>query len=203
MKTLRLTLLGFGLVVLTTSAPAASFSESVHGDISDDGLSPTLWSLDIGANVLNYSVQGSPRDLDYLRIDLPTGSYLNAIWLDGYNGGDTRAFIGVMNGPQFTVPANEAVFRVGEILGYTLFGTAADAVQVGQDLLLPMSTGGLAQGFTPPLTGESYTFWFDQLGPSTDVTLRFEVTAVPEPTAATLLLGGALVFVVRRRKRSH
>lgn len=194
---------GLALLALPVSSDAASYSEAMYGDISNDGLAPTIWALDGGANLLTYTVQGSPRDLDYLRIDLPAGSRLDAIYLDAYVGGDTRAFIGVMSGAQFTVPASEAVFRVNEILGYTLFGTAPDAIQVGQDLLSPMSQGDLAQGFTSPLSAGPYTFWFDQLGPSTEITLRFQVATVPEPTVAGLILGGATLRLVRRLKRSR
>ncbi len=179
-------LFALGTFLSAGSAGAASLSETTVGDFSDDGLAPTHWQLELGVNSVDYTVQGSPRDLDYLRVDLPAGSVLKHIVLTGYEGGDTRGFLGVMAGSAFTVPANQAVFRVGEILGYALFGTADDAAQVGDDLLPLMATADYALGFEGPLGASSYTFWFDQLGPSNHVTLAFDVAPVPLPGAAAL-----------------
>ncbi|HMM77444.1 MAG TPA: hypothetical protein PJ986_17205 [Gammaproteobacteria bacterium] len=185
------------------AAGAANLSETTIGDFSGDGLAPTQWQLELGINTLDYTVQGAPRDLDYLRVDLPAGSVLKRIVLTGYEGGDTRGFIGVMDGPRFTVPANQAVIRVGEIRGYALFGTAADAAHVGDDLLPLMATADWALGFEGPLGAASYTFWFDQLGPSNYVTLAFDVAPVPLPGAAALFASAACAggWVGRKRAR--
>ncbi|MGE3773334.1 MAG: hypothetical protein AB7I32_10445 [Gammaproteobacteria bacterium] len=206
MSTQRHTLLSacFALsALLAGGAGAATLSETTVGDFSDDGLAPTQWQLELGVNAADYTAQGSPRDLDYLRVDVPAGSVLKRIVLTGYEGGDTRGFIGVMEGSAFTVPANQAVFRVGEILGYALFGTAADAAQVGDDLLPLMATAANALGFDGPLGASSYTFWFDQLGPSNHVTLAFDVAPVPLPGAAVLFASALCCGGWIERKRAR
>ena len=43
---------------------------------------------------------------------------------------------------------------------------------------------------------------FDTLSTQSPTGLRVEVTAVPEPGSAALLLGGALVLTLRLRRRS-
>jgi hypothetical protein len=80
------------------------------------------------------------------------------------------------------------------MLGYAHFGPSSGNV------LDDMGVAFGAQGFTPPLAGpDSFTFWAQQLGGTTNYTLRFQVALVPEPASLGAALAG-LVIVSRRRK---
>jgi hypothetical protein len=69
---------------------------------------------------------------------------------------------------------------------------------VGRDLLPQMGTASGAMGFTPPLTGSSYTFWIQQLGSTTSY--QFDAVVAPEPGSAALL-GCAGMMALRRARR--
>jgi hypothetical protein len=86
-------------------------------------------------------------------------------------------------------------------LGWAHFGPneEANGAAVGADLFNTMAanTGG---GFTPPLTGTSYTFWVQDN--SSDANYRFDFVVAPEPATssfAAITLAIALGWIRRRR----
>ncbi len=184
-------------VFLGLIAPAAAtviHDESVNGDLSNDRLNPTGYTLSAGTNTLiATSVSG---DREYVRLSVPAGLQLSSIINVSYQGQDGTAFIGVQNGSTFTEPPTGT--NVANLLGYTHFGTGPGTV--GTDILDNMGTGAGAQGFTPPLPSGNYTYWIQQTGTSA-ATYQFDFNVTPEPMSAMLfgLAGGALL---RRRCRT-
>ena len=181
--------------LLPQPARAAMWIESTNGDLSGNRQSPSALNLTFGSNTVTATVGSG--DVDYLRVNVPAGTRLQSLFLRSYSGNDGVAFIGLQQGTTFTESPSTA--GPEDMLGYTHFGTFAG--NVGEDLLPQMATAFGAQGFTPPLTGSSYTFWIQQLGPSVGFTLDAVVT--PEPGSAVLLGCAGGVVLLRRRRFAH
>ena len=192
----------FTLLSLAASAQAANWNEAVNGDLSNNGLAPSVLLLSLGNNnvlgTTGRAVTGGPVDLDYFTIAVPAGTVLSALnVLPGTAVLGDGSFIGLMAGNTFTVPPTTP--SAAGLLGWTLF----NANNVGDDLLGFMSTPSFgSSGFTAPLTSGNYTFWVQEtaVGVST-YGFALVLTAVPEPATALSLLGGlALLAAVRRRR---
>ena len=102
----------------------------------------------------------------------------------------------MQSGAAFTFPANQAAQHIDDMLGWAHFGPG-EGHDNGADLLPSIGING--QGFEPPLTGPTYTFWIQQTGDTTDYQLDFIVTPVPEP--ATCLLVGMTVLAGTSTRR--
>jgi hypothetical protein len=181
--------------VVAGLAPLASagggWIESSQGDLSNDRLNPTLVPLAIGNNRVSGNTQEGDRD--FLTITILPGQTLDQLVLEFYASEDGAAFIGVQTGPILSVDPDNVV--PSDLYGWALFGPSHN--NLGENILPEMGTNFGAQGFVPPLTEGTYTFWIQQLGPSTDYTFNFVV--VPAPSAAALFAVGALGLVRRRR----
>jgi hypothetical protein len=153
----------FAACLITSSAFALDYTESVNGDFSNDRLAPTLWgTLPVGSNVLTGTTNSS--DLDYFTINIPSGenlSGLKVVSFDGGDGGDETAFIGVQTGTVMTVPPDTQT--AAGLLGWSHFGPGVG--DVGLDILPFIGSQGFGStGFVPPLPSNNYTFWIQQLG---------------------------------------
>ena len=126
--------------VLVAAAPlpaATVWNESINGDISNNRLAPTSVTLAPGSNDVIGSVQGSPSDIDYLTINVPSGDELSQIILESFTSTDQKGFIGVQSGTTFTQPPTGT--DVTQLLGYTHFGPGAG--NVGENILPSMGIG--------------------------------------------------------------
>jgi len=193
MHILRSTLGLLVALMLAGAAQAAGWNESIDGDLSNDGLAPSVVMLQLGSNPLRGSF-GAP-DRDYLAVTVPQGLQLHALrYGAGMVLGGVRSFIGVQAGPQLTVlPTTETA---DGLLGWAHF---QDAV-VGTDLLPDIGAGYGASGFSGPLPAGTYTFWIQETSREPGLAFAFdlEVSAVPEPASAWLLLGGMGWLLLRR-----
>jgi hypothetical protein len=112
-----------GLVLAWSSlAMAASWDESVNGDLSNNRLAPTHITLTPGTNPITSTVvsAGLPSgDIDYYWLTVPAGSQVAAINVVGTTT-TSLAFIGVQQGTTFTEPSVGT--NVANLLGYTHFG---------------------------------------------------------------------------------
>ena len=189
-----------GIVGLTaiSSVHAASFDEQAQGDLSNDRLAPTPWVLDLGANPLRGSM--GLGDLDYLAVTVPSGRALTALRVgEGLVLGGVRAFLAVQAGNQMTVPADTD--SANALLGAMHYQDAA----VGTDLLPDLGNGHLgAIGFTGALPAGQYTFWIQDTSfePGLRYSFNLEVSAVPEPHIAAMLLAGLGLLGTMARRRA-
>jgi hypothetical protein len=189
--------------VISMPTFAASWDESVQGDLSNSRSTPSALELELGDNPIKGGF-GVP-DLDYLAVTVPDGFVLDRIVTGvGNVQGLSRSFIGVQGGPVMTVPPT-ATSAAG-LLGWTHY-SQADGVDLLLSIGIPKS-GSI--GFTPPLPAGTYTFWFNETTAASDLTFdfNFHLAAAPAqysssdaplPIWAVAVLGGVLAGVARRR----
>ena len=166
----------------TDTATPVTFDEAIDGDISNEPGTPLSLQLANGDNRISGTVITSPdtgTDLDYVSINVPEGSVLNSLILEAYTSVDDVSFIGIQEGPTFTLLSADAPENQNQLLGWSHLGSS-----VGVDILgtigSPPGAGDAdtAQGFTPPLTAGDYTFWIQETGPEqVDYTLNMVVSA--------------------------
>lgn len=170
------------LLLLIGAQPARAdqtYNESVQGDLSNDRLAPTPWTLAIGNNRVIGTFGQSPvpelPDLDYLTFTIPSTTRLTRIMLEAANVGGAVSFIAIHPGSQVSIPYNAA--SAAPLLGWAHFGSG----NIGTDLLLPISAGSGAIGFLPPLGSGQYTLWLQELdtGAVHSYALNMIVEALP------------------------
>jgi hypothetical protein len=186
-----LLLCGFGL---GSSAHAAVLhDESVQGDLSGNRLDPTRRTLALGTNsVIATTV---PLDLEYLTLTVPSGLALSQIVLAEFTGDSFVSFIAVQRGDIMSV--TPAATTAAGLLGWAHFSA------VGSDFLPTMgSSGGGAEGFTPPLQAGTYAFWIQEIDAPVQYRLDFNVTAIPEPAQWVLMSLGLIALRALRRKEA-
>ena len=181
---MRPSLLCFSVAaVLAAPALATDYDEAVDGDISGDRFNPTVLNLTTGSNVVVATQQGDAfgRDVDYLTIVVPTGSQLVRLDCPAYSalGKPNLAFLGVQAGPIFTTPFTNT--DAADLLGGVVYGFFS----VGTDILPQVGTLGGATGFTPPLPAGTYTWWYNQTGDPSTVTLDFVIEPADGPVGTT------------------
>jgi hypothetical protein len=181
---------------------AVVWDESVDGDFSNDGLAATFVSVVAGSNVVlgttGRSATTSVVDRDYFSITVPDGYVWDSMMLlAGSSGIGGGAFLGLMSGPQFTVPFDTAT--ADGLLGWAIYAEG----NVGSDLLLALSVPGAgSSGFDIPLPAGDYSFWVQELGVGVaPYGFDIGITPVPEvPTAAAMLAGMLLLTAALRRR---
>ncbi len=178
------------LLAVTGASADVIWDESINGDLSGDGLAPTPFVLDSGTHSLLAST--GVGDREYISITIPVGLELSELWLAAYQGTDGVAFVGIQEGPQFTV--QQADGPAG-LLGWSHFGTGAG--QVGTNILDDIGVGAGAIGFDGPLTAGTYSFWMQQLAPA--VSYQFDFVVVPAPACAGIFAMAGLAACRRRR----
>ena len=165
------------------------YDESVSGDLSNDGLTPTLLTVSLGSNqVFGTTGKSTEIDRDYFTFTVPAGLVLSAITL--LPGTQTLgtlgdSFIGVEAGSQVTLGTSPT--DATGLLGWFHY----DLGDIGTDILPSMGSSGFGStGFTPPLPSGTYSFWVQEASAgSVQYGLDFTV-ATPEPGSWTMLLAG-------------
>ena len=183
------------------------YDESVLGDLSNNGLAPTVLTVSLGSNDLfgTTGKTGTVIDRDYFTFTVPQGLELTAITvLPGTETLGTlgESFIGIESGPEVTVSTTAT--DATRLLGWDHYGTG----DIGVNILPLMGTSGLGStGFTGPLPAGTYSLWEQEASAGTvPYGLDFTVTAAtPEPASWTMLLAGMALLVgitARRAARS-
>jgi hypothetical protein len=202
-KTARLGIFVLACGIWTQMAGAVMYNESVSGDLSNSGLTPSALTVASGSNqVLGTTGAGAAGvDRDYFTFTVPAGLQLASITLlPGTSVGGAFSFIGMEAGNQVTLATNVAV--ANGLLGWDHYSAAEINTNILATMAVPANG---SSGFTPPLGAGSYAFWIQDFnaGPLA-YGFDFNITAaaaVPEPAVGWLLLAGlAFVGVVMDRK---
>ncbi len=191
------TLATAALCCATVGAQASTvvWDESVNGDLSNDGLSPTALTFGAGSNAV-LGTTGTPGsgssgiDRDYFSFTVQTGFSVTSITLlpnSFVSGGSS--FMGIQAGPQLTVTPSGG--GAENLLGFSHY----DNSMIGTDILPFLGSGNA-------LPGGTYSVWVQELGGSVDYGFDFQVAPVPLPGAVGLLVSGLAGLGVLRRRRT-
>jgi PEP-CTERM motif len=203
----QLALCGLAVAAALAAASPASavvvYDESVSGDLSNSGLTPTPLAFGVGDNIVQGTIghdQAGAIDRDYFTFTIGANQVLTAI--DILQGTQTLglSFIGIESGPQVTLATNSAT--AAGLLGWTHYGAA----DIGTDVLDNMSVAANGStGFSRPLGAGTYSIWLQEISPGGAVPfgLDFVVAQVPEPSAWAMMLAGfGMLGLAFRRRRA-
>jgi hypothetical protein len=193
---------------LTLSAAPASaaiaYDEAISGDLSNNGLVPTVVTFSLGSNVVQGTTGhpvGAGIDRDYFTFTVQPGSAVTAINLLPGTTTINLSFIGIEAGSQLTLDPATATTAAG-LLGWTHY-SAAD---VGTDILDNIGAGANgATGFSGPLGPGSYAVWIQEASTGNPVSYAFDfvISQAPEPSTWMMMLAGfGLMGIALRRRRS-
>lgn len=178
------------------------YNESISGDLSNSGLTPTLLTVSLGPNDVfgTTGKTGTVIDRDYFTFTVPVGAELTAITvLPGTETLGTlgASFIGIEAGPEVTV--STAATDATGLLGWYHYTTG----DIGVNILPLMGASGLGSiGFTGSLPSGTYSFWVQEASAGT-VPYGLEFTiAAPEPASWTTLLTGMALLVGETTRRA-
>jgi hypothetical protein len=191
---MRNTHIALAILALLFTSPVASragviHDESLLGDLSDDGASPTLLAVSLGVNQVIGStglVDGA-RDLDLFRIVIPEDAVLSSLRFSRYDETPTRSggsFLAIAAGGEVDTGlgsvhlSNVLVNGTGEWL---------DDLAAGSRFGPPHA---MVTGLVAPLAAGEYTVWFEEISTTIDYSMELEITPVPEPCTGGLLLAG-------------
>jgi len=190
------------LTLLTNATPASSatvWDESVDGDISGDGASPTRLTVAVGENAWTGQVGlagGAEADTDLVTFAVPDGLSLTSLRLDRYEespdiGGGS--FLAIASGT--TVDTGFGSVHLSNAL-VDATGEWLDDLAAGPQFGLPSAE---VTGLASPLPPGDYVVWLGELSTQIDYTL-VATLAVPEPTGVAVLGGLVLAGLAARRR---
>lgn len=182
----------------TSTAIAASWNETLQGDLSNDGLAPSTLALDLGVNSVKGSYSGVAPERDYLAVTVPTGMQLSSLLIgEGFIQDDARSFIGVQAGATMTVSPTSG--SSSGLLGFTHVQPSL-GVNILPDIGNTAAFGAI--GFNGSLNAGTYTFWMQDTSGRGSFSYNFILTAVPEPESYAMLLAGlGLMGLVAARRQ--
>ncbi len=178
------------LAVSQGAAAAMLWDESINGDLSNDGLTPTSLTFNSGSNQIIGATGdgGLGVDRDYFRFTLAPDQVLTSITLLGNTTvSGSFSFIGIQPGPQLTVQPSGAGGNA--LLGWTHYS----ANDINHDILAAITP----IGFLAPGT---YSVWIQDTGGPVTYGFDFAVTTVPLPPAVLLMASGLLGLGLFRRR---
>jgi len=182
---------GVSAGVVTGAQAATAWDEAASGDLANLGTSPTLVSLGLGSNTLTGTTGRDGAgvvDRDYFTFTLADGWQLDSLMLlpgTTILGPSSLGFVAVQAGSQMTVDPTGG--DPTNLLGWWHYSEN----DIDTDILPLIGLGGGAIGFAGPLPAGSYTFWVQETATGTVAyNFDFNVTAVPEPSIALMLMAG-------------
>ncbi len=145
-------------------AAVTGYDESVSGDLSNSGATPTAVTVAAGSNIIMGTTgRTTAVDRDYFTITIPSGHELYAIVeLAGTSVGGAVSFIGAQAGPQVTVATN-AKDATG-LLGWWHYGPVTTDTDILPAMSIPAAN---SSGFSVPLGAGTYSFWIQDFGAGT------------------------------------
>jgi hypothetical protein len=175
---------------------AASYSETIDGELSNDFIEPTPVLMDLGSNLLTGGLAGGESDIDLFSFSVPVGHQLAAIRILGFTGGGGGSFLGIQPGIELSSsPVPSASFP--DPIGYAII-SASDAA-VDRDVLPTIASGPPFNGVAA-LPAGNYVGWLNETGLTSTYQIEFVIAAVPEPAVPAALALGLLGSFARRRR---
>lgn len=188
-------------IAVSCCGAATIYNESVSGDLSNSGLTPTVLPVSLGSNqIIGTTGRVTATDRDYFTINVQPGLQISSIIEQaGTTVGDAVSFFGIQTGTQVTLPVTATT--ANGLLGWTHYGPVSTDTDILPDLGIP-SLG--STGFNGPLPAGNYAFWIQDFGAGT-FAYSFDVrlTATPEPSSLALGMLGLSMAVIIGRKRFH
>jgi hypothetical protein len=190
------------LAMFSNAHGVTVYSESVNGDLSNNGLNPTVLTLGVGSNeILGSTGQlAGVSDRDYFTFTVPSNLKVTQIIEEAgtqAGGGQSLGFFAVQSGTQVTLPTNTAT--AAGLLGWIHYGPTATDINILPAMGIPANG---SSGFIPPLGPGSYAFWLQDTSAGTfNYGLNVVLAPIPEPSAGALIITGffALCWFFRRR----
>lgn len=187
-----------------SGATALNWTESLDGDLSGDGNSPTLVFLTEGSNLFEGtmgSLNGTgPLDADAWTFTIAAGYYLTGISLVAYNAPTPNLNSFMAMDDENTINMTDS----SEHLSNGLWTEELDGFgNTYTDLLAILDDGPFfgGDGFTGPFLGPgTYTFWIQEGDAQIGYTINMTVTAVPEPGSMMLVVLAGMGVAMRRRR---
>jgi hypothetical protein len=175
---------------------AATYSESINGDLANFYLNPTSFGLDLGSNRLSGSLSGGGSDVDLFTLTVPSDAVISAIRIIEFGGGGpTGSFLGFQ--PGSTLDSFPESNFMGGPIGYAII--SATNASTDANVLGTITQGSPFFGATSLPSGE-YAGWLNETGAGSTYTIDFVVSPVPEASSGMLgLIGGAGLLLCRRR----
>lgn len=198
------------LLMAATETQAATYDESVLGDLSGVAESPTPWLLESGANSLigsafSENVETSPGvivlgdfDYDLVTFTVPAGQRLDSIIVDSYVNVDqlAQSFIGLQAGSPWLDGFG------WDVSGQYLMGYVhLQSYMPGEKTNILVDIHNVTESFDLPLASGVYTMLLEDIDSFFTYKLDFNVSAVPEPSTALMGGIGFAMLAVRRRRR--
>jgi hypothetical protein len=206
MISFRTSFLLLSALLLSPSLHADNWTETLHGDLSGLGSTPTFINFTPGSNLIEGSMgwNGSTLDADIWTFTIAAGYELTGINLVSYSGANpvppNGHFMALAAGN--TINTSSAASHLSNGLWTEELDINGDTFTDLFDILETTTPPFGGTGFTGALQAGNYTFWVQE-GSNFVGTycIDFVVTPVPEPGSA-LLLGAAAFFGLRRRRSS-
>lgn len=179
---------------------AVAYDESASGDLSGNGLAPTVITVTTGDNhVLGTTGRINTADREYFSFTVPAGLQWTSLDVLAGTEVGNAGFIGVQAGAQVTLPTNTP--DATGLLGWRHY-TAAD---IGSNILEELGVAAFGStGFTAPLGPGTYSVWLQDTSAGLfDYGFNFglERTPVVPEAGNGILLGGALGTLIVARRR--
>ncbi len=179
-------------LLLATTSVANDYDEMIDGDLSNDESMPTLFSLDLGANLVTGTIGGGglgdppPADFsDALTITVGPGQVLDSVILTDYvtAGGNTTSGFNIATGSSW-----DGDFGAPNFLGSNTLSAGLIGTNVLDD---PDFGGSLGPG--------SYVISLREGTPGQNYVLTYNLSAIPEPSAFGLCAVAMAAFLRRKR----
>jgi hypothetical protein len=190
------------LVMTSSKMDAATYDESVLGDLSGVAASPTTWNT-LSGSAFSEHVEISPGvtelvgfDYDLVAFTIPAGYELDSIIVDTYVNVDqlAQSFVGLQAGSPWLDGFGWAVTGA-HLMGHVHLQSYMPVDKT--DILVDIHN--VTESFALPLASGEYTMLIEDVDSRFTYTLILNVSAVPEPSSA--LLGGFGLALLGWRRR--